>query len=398
MSNTLMAVLVVVSVTISLVYSKVDYVAYVFAGSARSFVMPSMKQTIRKNLIEAFCPPITCVGDVFVRVSSNDNNHVGIDAVGSLKVADASYKMKINESLTAISPKPPGALIVQYYEIGSLAEKKRMEDYGEGRFKHKVYRELDPRRYSMYFGRYIAYTMVLEREKLLGRQYTWVILSRLDTQWGEPIKPVHLWEPNKLYAPDIWYVEIPDNLGIMSRHISDIYFSLDGMMHPKVFCLGGPNLNTNLLTPQSLSKMGFTSEEIALIDEEDCRKKFPGYNIVQVPRQHLNWSFAGFSEYFLKRKMNVHGYHIQNDNVILRPFLNYIVRFPLAPVCMYVHTGYFISWLKVKQPANSAMASSCHFLNRDIKRYEDNTSGQCRPLQRDSDDPKSMFATLLNIL
>jgi len=58
-----------------------QHVAFVFAGSARSFVSPYVHKTIKHNLIDSFCPHDNmCKYDVFVRVSSNDNNHVGANS------------------------------------------------------------------------------------------------------------------------------------------------------------------------------------------------------------------------------------------------------------------------------------------------------------------------------
>lgn len=50
-------------------------VAFVLAGSPRSFVYPHIHESIRFNLINAFCPPSSCVADVFARVSGSDNTH-----------------------------------------------------------------------------------------------------------------------------------------------------------------------------------------------------------------------------------------------------------------------------------------------------------------------------------
>lgn len=156
-------------------------------------------------------------------------------------------------------------------------------------------------RYSMYFGRWKAYEMMLNQEKRQGYQYDWVIHARLDCAWGAPIPSYQYFSKGKIYAPDSWFVEIPDTFSIMTRNISDIYYSMETLLKPKVFCLGGPNLNVNKLLPNNLQAMGYSQQDIEIVHQEDCRNKFPEYHIVNVPRQKLNWSTAGYSEYILKR-------------------------------------------------------------------------------------------------
>jgi hypothetical protein len=61
-----------------------DRIAFIFAGSIRSFVFPFVHESLRHNLIRAFCPPSKCIADVFVRISSSDNTHEksGANAAG----------------------------------------------------------------------------------------------------------------------------------------------------------------------------------------------------------------------------------------------------------------------------------------------------------------------------
>ena len=142
----------------------------------------------------------------------------------------------------------------------------------------------------MYFSRWKAYEMMLQEEKRTGLTYSWVVHARLDCAWGAPIPSIGTFAPGILYAPDSWFVEVPDTFSLMSRNISDIYYSMESLMDNRVFCLGGPNLNVNNLLSSNLKRMGYNHRDIDVVYQEDCRKMFPEYNIVDVPRQKLNWS------------------------------------------------------------------------------------------------------------
>jgi hypothetical protein len=105
---------------------------------------------------------------------------------------------------------------------------------------------------------------------------------------------------------------------------------------------GGPNLDTKLLEPPKLLSLGFNSSEISIIHDEDCRVMYPSYGTVHVPKHNVTWSTAGFSEFFLKRKLKLHGHDITRGNVVLMPFFTYLVRLPFKPMCFYLDPGYFI--------------------------------------------------------
>jgi len=155
-----------------------QHVAFVFAGSARSFVSPYVHKTIKHNLIDSFCPHDNmCKYDVFVRVSSNDNNHVGANSKGTLSIAPSDLRTVISSVIKVLSPSSQsvGRLFTEYFEIGTNEEIRSMIEYAKQHptteMKHKVYRELDLRRYSMYFNRWKAYDMALRQERLMGANY-----------------------------------------------------------------------------------------------------------------------------------------------------------------------------------------------------------------------------------
>lgn len=155
-------------------------VAFVFAGSARSFISPFVRTSIKRNLIDAFCAKEKlCDYDIFVRVSSNDNKHEGMEAKGIPLQGTPESKSKISAALTIFEPSlkwgSTNKMIVEFFELGGQQEKQSMIDYAkqhpQTELKHKTYRELDARRYSMYFNRWKAYEMVLNYEKTSPRNY-----------------------------------------------------------------------------------------------------------------------------------------------------------------------------------------------------------------------------------
>jgi hypothetical protein len=61
-----------------------------------------------------------------------------------------------------------GKLILDGCNIGSREESEQMDVFSKKSFWQRVYRLLDPRRYSMYFHRYMAYQMAVKEEEKTG--------------------------------------------------------------------------------------------------------------------------------------------------------------------------------------------------------------------------------------
>lgn len=236
--------------------------------------------------------------------------------LGSLKVGNKKIKLEIDKAVNALRPHSNESLSqvhVEHFEIGSLDETEKMNAYGKDNIKNKIYRELDTRRFSMYFSRYMAYQMMLKNEIKLGFQYKWVVHARLDFGWGEPVKPSYLFSPMSIYVPDCWYTNVPDIFAIVPRNISNVYFSIDDFYHKNVFCLGigiiqlsdnlfykviflgGPNLELKTLTFESLQKRGYSVDEINLAMSEDCRVMFPNGLLIDTPDPNYKWSNEGIS-------------------------------------------------------------------------------------------------------
>jgi hypothetical protein len=361
--------------------SAVSRVAFIFAGSARTFIFPSVKVTIKHNLISAFCPAPTCVHDVFVRVSSSDNNHVGISATGNLTLGSDELRRQIDDALRTLEPTPAegGKLHRVFMDIGSKEEAQEILDFGKDDLKHRVYRDLDPRRYSMYFNRWKAYELALKHEKVMGKNYTWIVFARLDSGWGAPIAPVHSWAYDKIYAPEIWHADVPDTFALLPRHTSDIYFAMEHLMKPKVLCLGGPNLDVTTLEESYLRSIGYNDEAIKLVKEEDCRLMYPHHDKIK-ENNGLVWSSAGLSEYLLKRRLAQYGFVIQDGTIKLIPVFMFILRYPLEPLCLYCKTDFLVSWAKINNWPNAGFYPSCFIVNIDMKKYAPYKAGEiCQP-------------------
>lgn len=354
-------------------------VAFIFAGSPRSFIMPAVKKTIRYNLIDAFCPPSSCIYDVFARISLNDNNHVGISSSGVLTVGDESTKNRIMESIKTLEPPAHsgGHLYTEYYAIGSEEELEAMKAFGGNNFRHRMFRELDTRRYSMYYGRYVAYEMALQHEYSLGYNYTWIVHARFDAAWGEPLRPHFLWTHDRMYVHDSWWADIPDTFALLPRNISDLYYSVEELVKPEVMCLGGPNFDLKTIETDWLLNKGYNHSEISIIQAEDCKLLFPTSALSTNFKFNVTWSAAGFSETILKRKMGQYDYFVSSSRIGLVPLFMVLTRVPLQHFCDFVLSSKLIPYVKRSQTANAAIFAGCRLMMSDLKKYEENKHPNC---------------------
>jgi hypothetical protein len=158
--------------------------------------------SIRYSLIHGFCPPASCIGDVFVRLSIDDNIHNGVGAnakglniKGSQDQLENAFKF-INR---LAHDSPDSSLVYEVVNIGSKEESHQMDEITRKSFKQRIYRDLDARRYSMYFNRWAAYQMAMEEEKDKGFVYDWVVHARLDMGWGAPVQPHSVWSKEKIW-------------------------------------------------------------------------------------------------------------------------------------------------------------------------------------------------------
>jgi len=367
-------------------YPRQARIAFVFAGSARSFVAPAVHDSIRFNLILALCPSQRCVGDVFVRLSAADNNHRGYDSVGILRNESSLLVLRRIEAALQRLQTPGGKLIVKRVDIGSSDESADMDAHLEtlkgdwdAQMRHKIYRHLDSRRYSMYFSRYLAFLMVVIEEEEISRmsgkpfKYDWVVHARLDAGWGEALMPFWQWDITKMFTPNSWFADVPDTFALTPRHLSDIYFSLDMLIKTTIICLGGPNFDPKTATKDHVRRrFGWGEKEYTILHRELCLTQHPtGFHLIHDKKKNLYWSMSGFSEYFLKRKLADQGVTLNNANIDYKPFFIFIVREPLGFVCFYLDPQYFMPWVKTWQSAAGASAAGCYGMHDALNRlYE----------------------------
>lgn len=178
-------------------------IAFVFAGSGRSILYPTVYESINRNLIKSFCPPDECIGDVYARVSHSDNIHVGANSKGTMVEGNRVHRDHVLGAIQGLKHSYFGKVIIDEVDIGSMIETDQINEEIKGSFRTKVYYQLDTRRFNMYFNRYRSYSMMLKNEILLNITYKWVVHARLDMAWGTPVKPYSFWT-ERLFVPDSW--------------------------------------------------------------------------------------------------------------------------------------------------------------------------------------------------
>ena len=349
----------------------VPLVAFVFSGAARSFVMPPVHESIRHNLIDAFCPPQSCERRIFLRISSTDNVHqlpgIGVltDAHGFTMPVPPDRIREIEHAVGRLVLDEASArkeLHVRWTSTGGDPERAEMTTHFSG-FRHKIFRELDPRRYSMYFHRWASFRMATEYEAEHGVRFDWVVMARMDMLWGSPIKHNSLWAPDKVWMMSHWQVAIPDGFALIPRRFAEAFFSMETLVRPGVFCLGGPNFDTKSLSPENLKRLGFTSDQVDTVIGESCGKRCP-----------LEPA-CGYSEQILSRKVVQEG--ITNANLGFAALFAVIVRYPLIPDCNRLRPDYLIARMRSIQTANTALHSGCRTLFSDIKTLNSRNFSSC---------------------
>ena len=345
-----------------------------FAGSPRSFVTPFVHESIRVNLIDALCPPQSCERRIFVRISSSDNIHQGADgraiknAHGHTLSLPPSRIRKIEHAVGRLVLDPASAgkeLHVRWTSSTAEEEKAEMRMYFDD-FRHKIFRELDPRRYSMNFHRWMSYHMARQYETAHGIIFDWVVMARMDMLWGSPIQHISYWSPDKIWFMDRWYTGLPDVFALIPRKFAEAYFSMQNLVQPGVFCLGGPNFDPESLSEQNLRRIGFTSKEIALIPSDTC----------------LNTSISqiiGWSERILNRKLEHGGVTLANCG--FSTFFVVVVRYPLHLQCGVLHPQFVMPFLHSSHSFNVGLKSGCKALNHDIRYLSFKNYSSCDRMQ-----------------
>ena len=372
------------------------HVAFVFAGSPRSFTNPFVHESIRINLIHSFCPPKACNAVLFFRISMTDNVHEDSsgnkagDGDGFAVTADPGMKEKVLRGVQRLG-KVPGLnntvpVVLSWSEVGSLSEKQAiMQQFPS--LRHRIFTLLDSRRYSMYFNRYKAFMQVPAYEHQHGIQFNWVVHARLDAVWTEPVLPVHFWsslgptvnhrygkfsrpsarKPKltstgsssdmklKIWVVDTWFDDVPDTFALIPRDYAKQFFNFDTLSEDNVVCLGGGNVNiTKARSPRDLMKLNFTLAECDAIGNLVCKH-----------------DDQGGSEVIMKNRLRHHKITLGRGNLGYQTFPTAIVRPNLDNMCFYLETTRLIGWVWSAQYGNAATYPACTIYLAFYRQFRD---------------------------
>lgn len=224
-------------------------IAYIFAGSARSFICPRVHWSLKFNAIDAFG------GDpyVFVRISTEDNLNT---KTGTGKIWTPKYQQNdIEEALKILHPRK-----VQYFSLQNQIEEMKRYYPGEA---HEVFRNNDLRRYSMFFQRCMGYKLVQAYEREHHMTFDWVVLIRLDAGWSGPVLPIESYSKDRVWLTETGYVAYNDQFMLIPRQYSDYLFDLNTKVDRRVYCLGGPDVEVSWKCNRTfLSQQGLSPQKI----------------------------------------------------------------------------------------------------------------------------------------
>jgi hypothetical protein len=271
-------------------------IAYIFAGSARSFICPKVHWSLKFNVLDAFGGEAYS----FVRISTEDNRNV---KTGKGVIWTPQYNdQEITEALKILNPRT-----IEHFSLQN--EEEEMKKYYPG-VAHTIFRENDRRRYSMFFNRVMGYRLVLNYEKEHQMKFDWVVLIRLDAAWSGPVNPIEDYSKDRVWLTETGYVAFNDQFMLIPRQYSDYLFSLDTKVDRRVYCLGGPDVEVKWkCNATALTSRGVSQEKINQTLSFCCSDVFKS-------------NLLGFSE-------TIHYRHFLYGNISvgLGKFLVYITRY-----------------------------------------------------------------------
>jgi len=230
-------------------------IAYIFAGSARSFACPKVHWSIKAHLIDALG------GDphVFVRMSMEDNVNVKT-GLGVLK--NIEYDEDVNNLLKVLNPKK-----VEFFSFSNQSiDMQRLHPEPI----HTAFRENDLRRYSMFFHRCQAYKLAMQYEKENNMRFDWVVLVRVDAAWLEPILPIDAYMNDRVWVTETGYDVFNDQFMLIPRQFSDYMYDLNTKVNKNVYCLGGPDVEGWKCNVDEMKKRDYSADKIAQNLEYCC--------------------------------------------------------------------------------------------------------------------------------
>ena len=237
----------------------VPKIAYIFAGSARSFICPSVHWSIRSHLIDSLGgEPYT-----FVRISNEDNVNINTGHGTLWKPMYSSTEL--NETLKVLNPRA-----ITWFSFANQIEEMKANYPGP---EHEVIRENDQRRYSMFFHRCMAYKMAQKYEKSHNIRFDWVVLVRLDAAWLDHMPPIETYSPDRAWISEIGYALLNDQFMLIPRQYSDYVYSLDAKIQKGVYCLGGPDVEHWKCDRAVLQSKNISQEKIDLTLSYCCKDR-----------------------------------------------------------------------------------------------------------------------------
>lgn len=129
-------------------------IAYVFAGSVRSFLCPKVHWSIRLHLMDA----LGGEAHSFIRLSTEDNKNT---RTGDGVVYTPDHDLgELNATLAILNPKK-----IEYFKLSTQDDEMKRNFPS---LTHTIFRENDHRRYSMFYHRCMAYRLVTAFEQEEG--------------------------------------------------------------------------------------------------------------------------------------------------------------------------------------------------------------------------------------
>jgi len=235
-------------------------IAYIFAGSVRSFICPHVHWSLRFNAIDA----LGGEAYTFIRVSTEDNRNTktGKGVVWTPKYTEDN----ILETLKILNPRK-----LEYFSLSTQEEEMKKNFPSE---IHTVFRENDLRRYSMYYHRCMGYRLAMDYEQEHHIRFDWVALIRLDAAWLEPIFPIEYYANDRVWLTETGYVAFNDQFMLIPRQYSDYIYDLNTKVNESVYCLGGPDVETWKCNRTQLIEKGIGEQKINQTLQHCCADVF----------------------------------------------------------------------------------------------------------------------------
>jgi hypothetical protein len=215
---------------------------------------------------------------------------------------------ELNETLKILNPRK-----VQYFRL-SEQEEEMKRNFPET--IHRVFRENDLRRYSMFYHRCMGYRLAREWEEEHGMRFDWVALIRLDAAWLEPVLPIQYYANDRVWLTETGFVPFNDQFMLIPRQYSDYLYDLNTKVRKEVYCLGGPDVekwkcNATVLAMRKFPKR-IINETLSYCCEDVATDDRLGYSET-IHYRHLQFgkipvSLARFTVYIVRYTRRVTWY------------------------------------------------------------------------------------------